>query len=473
MNPPISYSQMLNVQSRTSQVSFSVQTTYVFIHIACHINLIFCKLYFLAQEWIYPVKPKTDYMNQTRRMIITVFVSLLLWQCNNPQQTEKIEETLVQKTIPEGAILFQFKNHIIFTGSFNESVKAKWVYDTGCPYAIVDSTFYEENGYSFEDALAAYTFGAGNSKTKTYISISDNSVGVDTLKEHPGKIYLLDLRKAVGDKKADGILQVKYFGDKIIEINYQDEYLLIHPDTFEPDSSWTKIPFEFTSKKAIHLDALVEVEPGKIIKGKFLLDLGSGGSFGIGTNAANNVNIENSSKEIQFMDLQSGGIGGGSVVGLIEVDKCGIGPYQFTNVPVTFSSNTNGALSNKSYNGLIGNRIMSRFHLIIDFIHNCIYIKPNKYFHDEIRRRDILGLRILDRTISEGGFKVNGIVRGSYVDSIGLKLGDIITVFDGKNVTAVDEAYDFYRKLDSITEIREVKLMIKRGDKQKEFLLRK
>jgi hypothetical protein len=389
----------------------------------------------------------------------------MLNHCNNPQRFEEHPEVEVKKELPVGAIPFHFNRHIVFSGHFNDSIPAKWVFDTGCPYAVIDSSFFVENGYPYEGAIPAYTFGAGNRKTLTHILEDDHKVGLDTLEKRPDRIYLLDLRKAVGDKKADGILQVKYFREETIEINYQDSYLLLHNDTLIPDSNWVRIPFNFTGDRRIMLDAWVEIEPGVRIEGAFLLDLGSGGSFGITGPAAKQARIPGSSKKIDILDLQNGGIGGNTTVGLIEADHCGLGPFSFDDVPMMYSHNVRGALGSKNHMGIIGNHIMSRFYLIIDFKRSYLLLKPNDKYNDTFEKREGIGLQVLDRTISEGGFKVNGLVRKSEADSAGLQLGDIITHID--TIRFLPEHYPeyFYHILDSLRLIGSYSFRVNREGK--------
>lgn len=363
---------------------------------------------------------------------------------------------------PDGAIPFTFDRHLIFDGYFDDSIPARWVYDTGCPMPIFDSTFLKKSGVSFENYQKSVSFGAGNHMTPTYILDEIHSRSVDTLREELNRIIALDLCKAIGEKRADGILDVKFFGDEIIEFNYQDEYVLIHPPEYVPDSSWTSIPFVYESDRIILEDLWVAIEPGKRISGPFLLDLGAGGTFILASHAAQQQQLMQTEKDLSIMDLSHGGIGGESTIGLLTADQCGIASFEFDEVPVVFSTNTRGAFGNTSHNGVVGNRLLSRFHMIIDLVNNQLHLKPNDSYEEEFKEPGNLGFSVLDRTISEGAFVVNGLVRNALADSIGLKRGDLIVAYDQTAISDTSYVRPFLQRLDSLHQIQTIVLKIKR-----------
>lgn len=402
-----------------------------------------------------------------RRFGITciIFIVLVITSCcssSDPQNNENKTE-IEEESIPVGAIPIHYQRHIVIIGTYNDSVKAKWVFDTGCPYPVLDSSFFVESGYQFLDSPLAYAFGAGNGRTTTYLVKQDHCMQADTFNNVPEKIHVLDLRKAVGDKTADGILHVKYFGDKILEISYQQEYLLIHPDSFQPDTNWASIPFQY-SKNRILVDALVEVEKDKTVQGPFILDLGSGGSFTLNTKASNEINIFNTSKDVEIMDLANGGIGGKTTIGLLRADRCGIGPFTLEDVPVSYSTNKRGAFSDKNSYGIIGNYFLERFDMIIDFVNDRLLLKPNPDFNKKFKKRKASGLSLIDRTISEGGFKINGLVRKSPADTVGFKLDDLIVAVEGQKVKKTQDAKETQRLIDSLAIVDDVELIFRRNN---------
>ena len=228
------------------------------------------------------------------------FVVFFIISCTPKRPEQKEMEQIpdaIEFVLPEGAIPLEYNRHLVFWGTYNDSIKAKWVFDTGCPYAVVDSSFYSECGYDMDDVIKAFAFGAGNNASPAYIIKKGHSVENHGFRSAPEHIHLLDLRKAVGDKTADGILAVDFFGLKVLEINYQNEYLRILPDTFEPDSSWASLPFVF-EKNRILVAGCVQIEEGMQVKGPFILDLGSTRTFTLNKNACREINIQRTSKKV-------------------------------------------------------------------------------------------------------------------------------------------------------------------------------
>ncbi len=400
------------------------------------------------------------------QLIKISFLVFFITSCAPKQPEQKDADPImdaVEFVLPENAIPIDYNRHLVFWGTYNDSIKAKWVFDTGCPYAVVDSSFYSECGYDMDDIIKAFAFGAGNNASPAYIIEKCHSVETHGFRSAPEHIHLLDLREAVGDKTADGILAVDFFGLKVLEINYQNEYFRVLPDTFEPDSSWAFLPFVF-KKNRILVDGSVQIEEGMKIKGPFILDLGSTRTFTLNKKACREINIQQTSKKVDTLDFLNSGVGGNATSGMLRADFCSFAGFHIDDVPVDFRENDRGAFSDATNYGVLGNAFLDRFDLIIDFVNSRLLLRPNSHFNEPYRKVELSGMFLLDRSISKGGFEINGIIRQSKADSSGFQLGDLIIAIDGKKVKLEENSRAVNRMIDSLAMINGVELSFLRGD---------
>jgi predicted metalloprotease with PDZ domain len=99
-----------------------------------------------------------------------------------------------------------------------------------------------------------------------------------------------------------------------------------------------------------------------------------------------------------------------------------IGPYRFKKVPVHIFDDYYNVTSYPVLGGLIGNDILRRFNLILNYPEQSIYIRPNTHFADNFDYSYTgLGIYLVD-----GEIKVVDIMPGSPGDKAGFKEGDVI-----------------------------------------------
>ncbi|NCB98139.1 MAG: PDZ domain-containing protein, partial [Bacteroidia bacterium] len=108
--------------------------------------------------------------------------------------------------------------------------------------------------------------------------------------------------------------------------------------------------------------------------------------------------------------------------------------------------------------GLIGNQVWERFYVIIDLKGKKLYLKPNSSFNKESFFNS-LGFAYTDRSKTLGCWVVNGLYHGSDAEKAGLKGGDRIVEFNGKDVKSLSEVEqeDLYKVKSTVN------LKVKRG----------
>jgi len=159
-----------------------------------------------------------------------------------------------------------------------------------------------------------------------------------------------------------------------------------------------------------------------------------------------------------------GGVGGESSSYVPRAKSFEIADFIFDNVTASFNVDKSGALASNKHLGLLGNGVYERFSVIIDFVNNDIYLKPNRKFTDpfEFSR---LGFAYVDRNKTLGSWIVTGLFKGSEPENNGLRIDDRILEVNVVSVAMIDyEARkDFFSGLD------EVKLLVDRRGEHKEI----
>ena len=99
-----------------------------------------------------------------------------------------------------------------------------------------------------------------------------------------------------------------------------------------------------------------------------------------------------------------------------------LGPYRFRKVPVYIFDDVYNVTSYPYLGGLIGNDILRRFNIILNYSKNDIYIVPNSHY-DEAFDYSYSGLELY---MIEGYIVVGDVAKDSPAEQAGLMEGDIV-----------------------------------------------
>ncbi|MFN5360200.1 MAG: PDZ domain-containing protein [Bacteroidota bacterium] len=102
------------------------------------------------------------------------------------------------------------------------------------------------------------------------------------------------------------------------------------------------------------------------------------------------------------------------------------GSYKFRNVPVHVFADDYNVTAYPQMGGLIGNDLMRRFNIIINYPDQIIHIRPNKHFPEPFDY-SYTGLAFY---LFNGQVRVEDIMPGSPAEKAGFKSGDYIFSVD-------------------------------------------
>ncbi len=180
----------------------------------------------------------------------------------------------------------------------------------------------------------------------------------------------------------DGRFGWDFFKGKVVELNYTDGLMIIHsvlPDNILKDKNFTQLKIEFW-KDLFFVRSSIN-QSGVMNTDLFLFDTG----YQRTAMLDNDLLLQNKFP-IEKMDtikkvIMKGAKGNEIPVITANLKSLKIGKYQLKNVPVQLLT-FNKPLKDKNTH-ILGNEVLKRFNIFLDFQNNIVFLKPNHMFDDQ------------------------------------------------------------------------------------------
>lgn len=177
----------------------------------------------------------------------------------------------------------------------------------------------------------------------------------------------------------DGRFGWDLFDGMIVELNYDKGLLIVHskmPRQVLKDKNYTKLDINY-SNQLFFVESEIE-QNGVKNKDLFLFDTGYQMATLLDNDLLRQSNFPADKMTIIKKTMLHGATGNEVPVITAELEKLKIGKYELENVPAQLLT-TNKPMRNKNAHYL-GNEVLKRFNIVLDFQENVVYLKPNKYF---------------------------------------------------------------------------------------------
>ena len=178
----------------------------------------------------------------------------------------------------------------------------------------------------------------------------------------------------------DGRLGWTLFDGKMIQVDYDRNLLIISHELPKELKGYTKVKIEFI-RSIPCIEGSFEIN-GKKYTGRFAMDTGSEEAIILDGSWTNNVGFPQSLHVIKLSTLSDAG-GNKYETKLVSAPSFGIKKFVLSAIPTMM---INGSRSSGSGINYLGNDLLKRFNIIMDFKHDCIYLKPNKLFYTPYRK---------------------------------------------------------------------------------------
>ena len=342
--------------------------------------------------------------------------------CSNKNREARIEYML-----PEGAIAFDYSNHLYFDVVLRDSVPARMIFDTGNTNLLIDNKLFKEYFAPSETLQRTIIQGTGNSLEAVYRDTSDWRYSIGEYNQTEQGAIIMDLQKILGNE-ADGMFGMEFMRGRKVEFNYADGYMLILPQEAQPAEGYTCVKCKWLDNRAARMVMPINLKINDAVSfdGNFLVDIGSSGGVSLNSSLVAKLKLNRVLTDVKKKIYDTGGVGGSRTDYIFTAKGISVAGYELKDVVTDFSGNTQGMMANDSFDGLVGNALFERFDVIFDFAKCEIWLRPNKNFNTSVNFDSGMTL-----TPQEDGWVVNGLVEGGNAHRAGVRRGDKIIAING------------------------------------------
>lgn len=280
-------------------------------------------------------------------------------------------------------------------------------------------------------------------------------ITVDSLDFH---VSDYDILSSVYGDKIDGIIGFSFFSRYIVKIDYDSSKVYIYTKGYMkyPKGGYLLRP------QLVNLPVHgARLKDAADINARFYFDTGAGLCLLLSSDFITDSALLNTKKKP--VPTQAEGLGGKTTMKLTTIKEVKLGPYKFRNIPTFIFDDEFNVTSYPYLAGLIGNDILRRFNVYLNYDRRDIYLVPNTHFRDPFDYSYTgLGLYWID-----GEIKVGDIMKDSPAERAGFKTDDVIMAVNN-NFSGNLQAYK--TMLQNIGE--KVRFIVKRPSGLTELSLR-
>ena len=356
--------------------------------------------------------------------------------------------------------------HIVVKVRIDNSRPLSFVFDTGDKVGIVDTRVAKELGLKLEGEVHVGGAGSGTLPGSLVKGSNWTLSGLEGFSQPVTLAIPLDRLAAKFGHDFDGIIGSDFIKRFVVEVDYQKQVLRLHDrETFSYSGPGESIPVQLSGQGHPYIEGEVTPVGGRPIKGKFVLDLGSGGSLALlSPFVADHNLLGNGLKTIKAIGV--GGAGGQSHGQIGRITSLKIGRFNIVNPLTLFSQDKSGAMASRAIIGNIGQQIAGKFKVFLDYNHNRIILEPNSTFAEPIDRA-FAGIALTTEGRDYSTVRISDVLENSPASEAGLQKDDVIVKIDDKPAHAL-----------TVTRLGEMfekpatyKLTIRRGDQTLQITL--
>jgi len=231
-----------------------------------------------------------------------------------------------------------------------------------------------------------------------------------------------EVLSSVYGEKVDGIIGYSFFSRYIVKINFDSNMVEVYsPGKMDYPKEGTTLHPALTSLPIQWLN----IKDKNKLGFNFYFDTGAGVCLLLSDKFAADSSIL--LKRRKPVITQAEGMAGKLQMRLTVIKAVKIGPYKFKAVPTYLYKDDYNVTSYPFSGGLLGNDLLRRFNMIINYPNHEIHLQPNSHFNEEFDYA-YTGLGFYYVT---GKIIVEDIISQSPADKAGFKLGDEILAVKG------------------------------------------
>lgn len=323
-------------------------------------------------------------------------------------------------------IPFEFEfNQIVLRVRVNESAPLRFLFDTGAGASLLSARRAAAFNLKKADNVTARGVG-GDVEGSLAKGVSLGVPGVTALNQ---RLVLLPIDFPFCEARdIEGIIGYDFIKEFVVEINYEAHTIsLFDPATYQYRARGEELRLVIDETPRVRMSIAL---PGQApIEGLFEVDTGSDGTITVNSPFVNrHALLKALSAQVANNER---GLGGESKRVDARLDHMQLGRFRIAAPLVGFSLDAQGAMAAADNDGPIGNEILRRFKVTIDYSRQRMMLEPNSHLGDPFES-DMSGISIDAEGKDCRIFKVAEVSEKSPAALAGILAGDEIVAIDGK-----------------------------------------
>lgn len=317
----------------------------------------------------------------------------------------------------------------------NDPTPRTFVFDTGATSDVIDIALAKVIG--LEKAYKQSITGA--SGESSYQIIPNQKIEIaDKIQIKNTNLIVSDLTdlKERLQRDFDGIVGYNLLSNFVTQLDFEKQKILIYKRIDELNTSgYETIPFTFDNGIEIpQFNIDINLKNGESFSGKVLFDSGAGLSLVV--NAPYNKRYKLNEKAEKSLKKANESLNGKSFVEEIAIESMQVGKFELGEMAISISHDKAGVSAYGGYLGILGGKIISRFHVILDYPSRKLYLKPNASFDEPFE----FPLHSFELEEQRGSIVVRTVGESSLEYSKGLRQGDELLSINKRSIGDI-EAY--------------------------------
>ena len=359
--------------------------------------------------------------------LVVVFLSLATAASRAIHTPSKPVATTAAVSIPFELVA----RHIVVQVKINNSRPLSFVFDTGDKVGIVDTERAKELGLTLQGQIRV---GGAGSDTLPGSFVQGATWTIPGLEGFSQPIALAlplgNLAKKFGHD-FDGIIGSDFIRLFVVEVDYEKRVIKLHDkDKFSYSGPGEGIPIELDRQGHPLLHAEVTPVSGSAIKGKFVLDLGSGAALALYSPFVSDNRLLGSGLKT-IKSIGAGGAGGRTTGQIGRIAQLKIGRFKIVSPITLFSEDKAGAFASTALAGNIGQQIAGKFKVFLDYNRERVIFEPTANLNAPFDRAyGGFALNAEDKAYTT--FRITEVLEDSPASEVGLQTNDLIIRVDDK-----------------------------------------
>jgi len=352
-----------------------------------------------------------------------------------------------------GSIRFTLLNDGIILGKaklgdFPDSLN--FVFDTGCGGLSLDSTAADR--LKLVPRISPFTVrGIGGMRQQRLLDGMSLHLGNITLDSLTLQVSNYEILTSVYGERIDGIIGYSFFSRYLVKVDYDNSRIDIYS---KGDVQYPKGGF-LLRPRLLGLPMLQgQLSDAWDISSRFYFDTGAGLCLLFSSHFTSDSAVFGPKKK-KPVRAEGAGLGGKTEMQLTTLKNFSLGPFHFRQIPTYIFDDSYDVTSYPELGGLIGNDLLRRFNLILNYDRSEIYIVPNESFNQPFDY-SYSGVTI---ALLGGKIVVTDVMKDSPGEKAGLQEGDIILEINGDSRQDLQVYQGLLRTIGP-----KIKVLVRRGE---------